>query len=79
MGNTCVLIRQQVCIHSAMKNENDVSNTDGCLQFVKIYSFMKEIKLYARASYIVFFKRNKTIFPVLLNSPKMFASVFSRL
>ena len=50
----CVLIVLQVCFHSAMKHENDVSNVIGCLQIVRIYSFMKEIKVYIRASYIVF-------------------------
>ena len=29
-----------------MKHENDVSNTVGCVQVVRIYSFTKEIKLY---------------------------------
>ena len=36
-----------------MNHENDVSNVVGCLQVVRIYSFMKELK-YTRASYIVF-------------------------
>ena len=38
----------------AMKHENDVSNMFGCLQVVKIYSFMKEMKVYIHASYIAF-------------------------
>ena len=37
-----------------MKNEDDVSSMFGCLQVVRIYSFIKEIKVYIRASYIVF-------------------------
>ena len=37
-----------------MKHEHDVSNMVGCLQVVRIYSFMKEIKVYIRASYISF-------------------------
>ena len=37
-----------------MKHENDVSNMVGCLQVVKICSFIKETKVYIRASYIVF-------------------------
>ena len=49
----CVLIGQQVCFHSAMKHKNDASNLIGYLQVVRIYSFMKEIKLYILASYIV--------------------------
>ena len=40
------LIGQQVCFHSAMKHKNDVNNMIGFLQVVKMYSFMKEIKLY---------------------------------
>ena len=44
-----------MCFHSAMKHKNDVSNTAGCFQVVRIYSFMKEIKVNIRASYIVFF------------------------
>ena len=36
-----------------MKLENDVSNMVGCLQVVRIYSLMKEIKVYIRASYII--------------------------
>ena len=54
LDSTCVLIGQQVCFHSAMKHENDVSDMIGCLQVVRIYSFMKERKLYIHASYIVF-------------------------
>ena len=56
MDSTCVLIGQQVCFHSAMKRKNDVRNTIGCLQIVRIYSFMEEIKsyVYICASYIVF-------------------------
>ena len=37
-----------------MKYEWDVSDMIDCLQVVRIYSFMKEIKLYKRASYIDF-------------------------
>ena len=37
-----------------MKHENDVSNMVDCLQVVKIYSFMKEIKIYIKISNIVF-------------------------
>ena len=38
-----------------MKHEKDVRDGIDCLQVVRIYSFMKEIKLYnyKRASYIV--------------------------
>ena len=43
-----------MCFHGAMKHENDVSNAVDCLQVVRIYSFMKKIKVYIRASYIVF-------------------------
>ena len=43
----CVLIGQEVCFHSAMNHENDVSNVVNCLQVVRIY-------LTKRASYIVF-------------------------
>ena len=50
----CIFIGQQVCLHSTMKHENDVSYMIGCLQVVITYSFMKEIKLYIRASYIIF-------------------------
>ena len=37
-----------------MKHENDVSNMVGSLQVVRIYSFMKETKVYINASFIVF-------------------------
>ena len=37
-----------------MKHENDVSIMVGCLQVVRIYSFMKEIKVDKLALYIVF-------------------------
>ena len=40
--------------YSAIKHKNDVSTMVGCLQVVRIYSFMKEIKVYIRASYVVF-------------------------
>ena len=48
----CILTGQQVCFHSAMKHENNVCSMVGCLQVVRIYSFIKEIKLHV--SYIVF-------------------------
>ena len=41
----CVLIGLQMCFHSAMKHENEVSNMVGCLQVVRIYIFMKEIEV----------------------------------
>ena len=38
-----------------MKHKNDVSNMVGYLiQVMRIYSFMKEIKVYIRTSYIIF-------------------------
>ena len=37
-----------------MKHEIDVSSMIGCLQVMRIYSFIKGIKVYTRASYIVF-------------------------
>ena len=60
----CVLIGQEMCFHSVMKHENDVSNVVSCLQVVKIYSFMKEIKVYIRALHIVFlfFKKKNNNF-----------------
>ena len=72
--STCVLIGQQVCFHTNIKHENDVKNMVGCLQVVRIYSFMKEIKLYIHDSYIVFLfvksgndnvKRIRTFWPCL--------------
>ena len=48
------LVYKCVFMHSAMKHENDVSSMVCCLQVVRIYSFMKEIKVYVRALYIVF-------------------------
>ena len=64
-----------------MKHENDVNNMVGCLdlQAVKIYSFMKKIKVYICASYIVFlfvttentdFIKNKTCSPCLHSQVK---------
>ena len=35
-----------MCFYSAMKHENDVSDMISSLQFIRVYSFMKEIKLY---------------------------------
>ena len=52
----CVSIGPQVCFRSDMKHENDLNNMVGCLQAVRIYSFMREMELYIRASYIVFIK-----------------------
>ena len=40
MDSTCILIGQQVCFHSALNHKSMV----GCLQVVRIYNFMKEIK-----------------------------------
>ena len=42
-----------IIIYTSLKHKNDVSNMVGCLQVVKIYSFMKEIKVDIRVSYIV--------------------------
>ena len=51
----CVLIGLQVVFYySAMKHENDVSIMAGCLQDARIYSFMKKVKVFIHASYIVF-------------------------
>ena len=52
VDTTCVLIGQQVCFHSAMKHENDVSNNymAGCLQNVRIYNFIKEMRIIYRLS-----------------------------
>ena len=50
----CVLIGLQECFHSTMKHENDMGNVVCCVPVVRIYSFMKKIKVYIRASYIVF-------------------------
>ena len=50
----CVLIGLLMYFHSVMKHEKDVSNMVDCLQVVRIYSFMKEIKVYILASHIVF-------------------------
>ena len=55
LDSTCVLIGLQVYFLSAMKHDNNVIDMVGCLQVVRIYSFMEEIKLCIRASYIVFF------------------------
>ena len=49
-----VLIGQQVinkCVFSAMKHVSDIIDS---LQVVRIYSFLKEIKLFMCALYIVF-------------------------
>ena len=55
MDSKCGLIGLQVCFHRAMKHENYMSDSIGCLQVVRIYSFIsEEIKVYKRASYIVF-------------------------
>mgnify|MGYP001799823832 CR=1 FL=1 len=49
------LVKQE-CFHSVMKHENDISDTIGFLQVVRIYSFIKEKnKVYIpRYEYIVF-------------------------
>ena len=70
MDIMCVLICLQVCFRSDMKHKNDASNMVGNLQVVRIYSFMKEIKVYihVHASYIIFFfvtKRNNFIILVI--------------
>ena len=44
-----------------MKPKNNVNNMVDCLQVVKIYSFMKEIKLYVTASYVVFLLLSREI------------------
>ena len=78
------LVKKCVFI-AAMKLENYVDDMIGCLQVVRIYSFMEEIKLFMWASYIVFslisvksekisYKRNKTCFPCLHSLIKTSAS-----
>ena len=54
IGHTEVilLIGQQVCFDSCMKHENDVSDLFGCLQVIRICSFMREIKLYIVYLYV---------------------------
>ena len=49
------LIGEQVCFHSALKHENDTITVIGCLQLVRIFSFMKEIKQYICTLYILVF------------------------
>ena len=44
-----------------MKPKNNVNNMVDCLQVVKIYCFMKEIKLYVTASYVVFLLLSREI------------------
>ena len=73
--STCILIGQLVCFHSTMKHENEVSNMIGCLQVVRIYSSMNEIKVYIHASYIIFLfvktkTNNKTCSPILYSLVK---------
>ena len=54
MDITSFLNGQQLCFHSAKKHENGVSYMIGCLLVVRIYTFMKEIKLYICALYTIF-------------------------
>ena len=44
-----------------MMHKNDVNNIVGRFQAVRIYSFMKEFKVYIHASYIVFLLVTKEI------------------
>ena len=44
----------QLYFPSAMRHEHDWSNMVACIQVVRIYSFVMQIKLCIRASYIVF-------------------------
>ena len=54
--------------HSAMKHENDVSDTISFLQIVRIYGFMKEMKLYTRALFIIIFvKWENNVITLALN------------
>ena len=46
-----------------MKHDNDVSAMSDCLQVVKIYSLVKEIKVYTTVSYNVFlFVKTENLF-----------------
>ena len=68
------MIGQQVCFHSDMKHKNDVSVMVGCLQVMRIYSFMKR-RLHMFSLYIssfsllgwkiIIYKRNKTCSPCI--------------
>ena len=48
----CILIGQHECFYNVMKHENKVSNMVGSLQVLRIYIFMKEIKLYTYVLHI---------------------------
>ena len=48
------LVHSVLNFHSTMKHENDLRALIDGLQVVRIYSFIKEIKLFKRTSYIVF-------------------------
>ena len=53
-------------------------NMIGCLQVVRIYSFMKEIKLYIRASYIVFlFFKTENIIILQKTTSRVFTDLLS--
>ena len=50
-----ILIDKQLSFYSTMRRKNDVSDIIGCLQVVRIYIFMNEIKLYISTSYLYYF------------------------
>ena len=54
LNSKWILNGQQACFHSAMRSEYDVSDTIACLHVLRIYRFVKEIKLYICALYIIF-------------------------
>ena len=66
-----------MCFHSALKPENHVSDMIGC-QVVRIYSFMKEIKLYIRTLYIVFlFFKTENIIILQKTTSRVFTDLLS--
>ena len=67
---TCILIGQQVCFHSAMKHENNVSNMVGCLPSCENlqfhlkkwkYTFVLCISSFSLLRWKIIYNRNKML------------------
>ena len=60
------MIGQQSCLHSLMKHKKDLSDMIGCLKVVRIYSFVKEIKVYLLVQFYPWFELYFPLFLVMV-------------
>ena len=83
LDSTWVLIGQQACFHSAMKNENDVSNVVSLSPICENLQYALCVSSFSLLAMkiIILFKRNKTCCPCLhslLKTPAKFVRILEQ-